>query len=88
MLSMDPPNPAKSKEQPQPVDKLASIEEEVKNAIEMIDSGHDSHVEWRLLNKLHRELCKRKDPRSKNLMKMIQPVMDKYGMHGVSEKES
>ena len=63
-----------------------SIEEEVRQAIEMIDSGHDSYVEWKLLNKLARELRPRKDARSKNLMEMIDPVLQKYGMHGVEEE--
>jgi hypothetical protein len=52
----------------------------------MIESGHDSYVEWKLLNKLAKELRVRKDQKSKNLMEMIDPVLQKYGMHGVSEE--
>ena len=86
---MGAPSVEKTKNHPQPLppeDKIASVEEEVKQAVEMIESGHDSLTEWKLLNKLCRELSKRKDSRSKNLMKMIEPVMSKYGMHGTSEK--
>lgn len=85
MLAMEPP----SKEKTQDcacADDLPTIEDEVREAIEMIDSGHDSYVEWKLLNKLARELRPRKDARSKNLMEMIDPVLQKYGMHGVEEK--
>lgn len=84
MLEMDPPAPGKSKYSEKP---SSSIEDEVRKAIELIDSGHDSYVEWKMLNKLARELRTRKDKRSKNLMEMIDPVLSKYGMHGVSEKE-
>jgi hypothetical protein len=65
---------------------LPSIEEEVREAIDLIESGHDSYMEWKLLNKLAKELRTRKDARSKNLMEMIDPVLQKYGLHGVSEE--
>jgi hypothetical protein len=83
MLQTEPPAPNKNKSIEKPD---TSIEEEVRQAIEMIDSGHDSYVEWKLLNKLARELRPRKDARSKNLMEMIDPVLQKYGMHGVEEE--
>jgi len=77
MLECEPP--ARS-EYPEPQE--ASPEEQVKQAIDMIDSGHDSTVEWKLLNRLARQLRKKKDPRSKALMEMIDPVLMKYGMMG------
>lgn len=83
MLQMDPPKVGQSKYPPK---EETSVEEEVRKAIELIDSGHDSYVEWKLLNKLAKELRPRKDARSKNLMEMIDPVLQKYGMHGVEEK--
>ena len=83
MLQTEPPAPNKNKSIEKPD---TSIEDEVKEAIEMIDSGHDSYVEWKLLNKLAKELRPRKDARSKNLMSMIDPVLQKYGIHGVSEE--
>lgn len=85
MLAMEPP----SKEKTQGCgceDDRTSVEEEVKQAIELIESGHDSYMEWKLLNKLATELRTRKDARSKNLMEMIDPVLQKYGLHGVSEE--
>ena len=83
MLQTEPPAPNKNKSIEKPD---TSIEDEVREAIEMIDSGHDSYVEWKLLNKLAKELRPRKDARSKNLMSMIDPVLQKYGIHGVSEE--
>lgn len=85
MLAMEPP----SKEKTQGCackDDIPSVEDEVRQAIELIDSGHDSHIEWKLLNKLAKELRSRKDARSRNLMEMIDPVLQKYGMHGVEEE--
>lgn len=81
MLDMPPPEVDKTKR-----DEESSIEDDVREAIEKIDSGHDSYVEWKLLNKLAKELRSRKDARSKNLMEMIDPVLQKYGLHGVSEE--
>lgn len=65
-----------------------SIEEDVKEAIECIESGHDSVVEWKMINKLYKELrTMKKSTRVKNLIDMIEPVMSKYGLHGVSEEK-
>lgn len=83
MLDMPTPEAGKSK---YPAKDEKSVEEEVREAIEKIDSGHESYVEWKLLNKLAKELRSRKDAKSKNLMEMIDPVLSKYGMHGVSEE--
>lgn len=85
MLAMEPPS-KKMTEGCACKDDLPSVEDEVREALELIESGHDSHIEWKLLNKLARELRPRKDARSKNLMEMIDPVLQKYGMHGVEEK--
>jgi hypothetical protein len=84
MLDLDTPSSEKTKQAV--ANEEPSVEEQVRQAIEMIDSGHDSYVEWKLLNKLAKELRLRKDARSKNLMEMIDPVLQKYGMHGVSEE--
>lgn len=81
MLDMPPPETDKTKR-----GEESSIEDDVREAIEKIDSGHDSYVEWKLLNKLAKELRSRKDARSKSLMEMIDPVLQKYGLHGVSEE--
>jgi hypothetical protein len=85
MVGTEPPSKEKTKECACK-DDLPSIEEEVREAIDLIESGHDSYMEWKLLNKLAKELRTRKDARSKNLMEMIDPVLQKYGLHGVSEE--
>lgn len=63
-------------------------EEKVREAIDSIDSGNDSHVEWLLLNKLYKQMCelKRPSPRADNLKKMIEPVLQKFGYFGTYEK--
>lgn len=83
MLNMEPPK-AGSCAYPQKEEK--SIEEEVREALELIDSGHESYTEWKMINKLARELRTRKDSRSKNLLSMIDPILEKYGIYGVEEK--
>lgn len=85
MLAMEPPSKEKTAECGCEDDRT-SVEEEVKQAIDLIESGHDSYTEWKLLNKLAKELRNRKDARSKNLMEMIDPILQKYGLHGVSEE--
>jgi hypothetical protein len=85
LLATEPPSKEKTKDCACK-DDLPSIEDDVREALELIDSGHDSYIEWKMINKLARELRNRKDPRSKNLMSMIDPVLQKYGMHGVEEK--
>lgn len=84
MLSMPVPV-TKGKDFAEKQDPMVSVEEEIRNAITAIESGHDSAVEWKVLNKFARTLRDRKDSRSIALMKMIEPVLSKYGMHGVSE---
>lgn len=84
MLDMPVPT-TKGKDFAEKKDPMLSVEEEVRAAIEAIESGHDSAVEWKTLNKFCRTLRNRKDSRSVALLKMIEPVMSKYGMHGVSE---
>lgn len=71
-----------------PVEKSNSIEDDVKEAIECIESGYDSVVEWKMINRLYKELrSMKKNPRIENLIQMIEPVMSKYGLHGVSEEK-
>lgn len=62
-----------------------SIEDKVRYAIELVDSGYCSDVEWIMLNKLLSSLYKKKQtPRVKNLIDMIEPVLAKYGYHKVT----
>lgn len=64
-----------------------SIEEQVKDALECINSGYDSAADWSMINKLYKALCTAKpNPRIQNLIAMIKPVLAKFGYHGVSNE--
>lgn len=59
-----------------------SIEEEVRESLELIESGHASSVEWRALRSLYSSLTKMtQNSRIKQLRKQIKPVLSKYGYH-------
>lgn len=74
--------PGKEAALTKPEPKGKSIEEEVRESIELIDSGRASSVEWRALRGLYDSLVKMKQTdRIKNLRKMIKPVLSKYGYH-------
>jgi hypothetical protein len=86
MLELPMPSPAP---QAAPAQKSAiqkvPVEDKVREALECIDSGHESGVEWAMINRLYADLCKLKKPteRAENLKKMIEPVLSKYGYHKV-----
>jgi hypothetical protein len=64
------------------------LEDTIRECVDCIESGHDSVVEWKTLNKLYKELrARKKTPRVTNLIKMIEPTLQKYGLHGVSEEK-
>lgn len=68
--------------QPEPKKKpdCPSLEEEIRSALQLVESGHDSNVEWRMLKKFYIMLRKAKQtPRVKNLREMIEPALNKYG---------
>ena len=83
MLSMQLPS-----SEPKPEHCSApSIEEKVREACELVESGYNSDVEWIMLGRLFESLKKRKQtPRILNLINMIRPVLSKYGYHGVSNR--
>lgn len=63
------------------------LEDRVRNAIELIDSGYKSDVTWLMIRKLYTKLQEMKpSPRVANLMKMIEPVLAKYGYHKTGAK--
>lgn len=63
------------------------IESRVRELLEKLESGHESHREWLVLNSLYRDLSARKQsPRVRNLMGMIEPILGKYGYHKVASK--
>ena len=83
MLEIEMPDKATTaaaKPAPEPVKKVP-IEEKVREALECIDSDYDSHVEWIMIRKLYKDLRQLKKPsdRALNVMKMIEPVLSKYG---------
>lgn len=88
LIALGMPEPqAESPAKPKPAERL-SIEDQVRDAIECVESGYRSDVEWVLLNKLYKDLRGRKQtPRIRNLLKMIQPVLSKFGYHGTSSED-
>lgn len=66
----------------QPEECKPSVEEQVRDCLDLIDSGHESAVEWNMIRRLYRELQSReRSPRIENLMQMIEPVLSKFGYH-------
>lgn len=60
-----------------------SIEEKVRETIELVDSQYCSETEFIMLKGFLRDLYKmKKTPRVKNLIEMIEPVLQKYGYFG------
>lgn len=79
MLEMDPPKPSESR----PL--RLSVEDQVRQALELVESGYCSNVEWIMINKLYKKLCEMKpSPRVANLINMIKPVLAHYGYHEVT----
>lgn len=78
LLDLPPPPPA-----PQAMSHSVSVEEKVRDALNLIDSGHESPVEWRMVCRLFRHLQEKGkiSRREQNLLDMIQPVLAKYGYH-------
>ena len=85
-IGMPAPLPAPVPEKKKQEDHKIPLEDRVREALECIDSGYESGVEWSMINRLYRDLQSLKKPtdRAKNLKKMIEPVLSKYGYHGIS----
>jgi hypothetical protein len=85
-LPMPAPAPAPVQQKKEPE---YSVEDKVREALECIDSGHESGVEWSMINRLYSDLCKLKKPndRAKNLKKMIEPVLAKFGYHKIAKEK-
>lgn len=58
-----------------------SVEERVRDAVELIDTGYNSEVEWDMIRRLWNYLCacKQHTERQRRILEMIKPVMEKYG---------
>ena len=82
LVQMDsPPSPEATKQTCPP----RSIEERVRDLLEIADSGKDSSLEWNILRRLYRDLQKRKgNSRVDNLIQMLEPVMHKFGYYEVT----
>ena len=80
-IPMPAPAPRAPVVKPEPVEPKASVEDKIREALDCIDSGHDSAVEWSMVNRVYRDLCalKKPSPRAKALKEMIEPVLEKYG---------
>lgn len=68
----------------EPVEKIP-LETRVRDMIDCIESGHESAVEWITINKIYKHLEGRTDKKAKAILDMIQPIMSKYGQHGVAK---
>lgn len=80
MIQMEPPALVQSQAQ-QPAQR--SIEEEIRHALDCIESGHDSGVEWLMVCKIYKQLLslEKPSPKAKNILDLITPIMSKYGYH-------
>lgn len=60
--------------------KGPSVEEQLADAIELIQSGHESVEEWELVRRVNNALMKKKhlSSREENILKMLQPTIKKY----------
>lgn len=61
--------------------KKVSVEDKIRQMLDLIDTDHSDHVDWETLRRLYNKLQSIKAPsrRQKNLIDMITPVMEKYG---------
>lgn len=58
------------------------IEDEIRDSLELIESGYESNVEWKAIKGLYTQLTQMKQTeRVRNLRSMIKPVLSKYGYH-------
>lgn len=62
-----------------------SVEDKVREAIELVETGYCSDIEWIMLNKLYKQICECKQPNNRmlNIKQMIEPLLAKYGYHRV-----
>lgn len=83
-LLIDVPSPEQTANHPEPL----SVEDKVKHALELIESGYKSDVEWNMIHRLYKSLKALKKPseRAQNLLKMIEPVLNHNGYYGVPKK--
>lgn len=66
------------------------IEDKIKECLENIISDRDSHQDWILVNKVYKSLCSKKklSSRGRNLKKMIEPILAKFGYFKTSSNNT
>lgn len=69
-----------------PLAEKQPVEEQVREALDKIESGEDSHAEWLFINSVYKKLQGLKKPskRAISIKKMIEPVLAHYGYHMTS----
>ena len=74
-IIMDLPHPS-----PSPNLKKSSVEEKIKDAMCLCESGHESGEEWELLRKVYNLLGKKKklNKRQKRVLDLLHPFMMKH----------
>lgn len=75
-------------EKTEPAPLKVPLEDKIRDLVEEVDSGRESYQQWLILNKFYKGLkAKPNSPRVKNLKKMIEPILSKYGQHKVTVGE-
>lgn len=66
-----------------------SVEERIQDALDMIDSGHESRSDWEFIRRVNNCLMKKPklSTREKDILAMIQPCIKKHGMASGSQVE-
>lgn len=78
------PVPTEKSKYPQP----PSAEEQIREALELINTGCESYVEWKMVNKAYKQLLSLpRTSKNQNLINMIEPVLAKFGYHKVSAEK-
>lgn len=73
--------PTEKSKYPQP----PSAEQQIREALDLIDTGCESYVEWKMINKAYKQLLTLpRNEKNQNLINMIEPVLAKFGYHRVS----
>jgi hypothetical protein len=87
-LSIPEPQPQQPAEPQNPQEQKCSLEDNVRELLDLIESGHESIVEWRVINRLYSDLQSPKyknNPKAQNIREMIEPILAKNGFHKVPQ---
>jgi hypothetical protein len=78
MVSTPPPRPSAGEHK-----RMPSVEDKVRKCIERIDNGCGTEVDFLTLKKLKAAIQARKKitPRMKNILDMIEPVIQRFGYY-------